>query len=168
MFRAEAITKHSNRLSGDVAIVVPVAWQSIGFLIFGGLAIAFIFPSLATYSRVETVSGMITPDTGVSAIVPTRTGVIAALSVRDGQNVLAGAELATIRAEEDGVAAQSPAEQLQAAVSRQDASLAAQIAASNSAANAQLGQLVAQRAGVVAEIKLNSGNTRKFRRHNTN
>jgi len=47
-------------LSGDVAIAVPVAWQSVGFLIFGGVALSVLFLSLASYSRVETVTGIIT------------------------------------------------------------------------------------------------------------
>jgi membrane fusion protein len=106
VFRTEATTKHRNRLSGDVAIAVPVPWQSIGFLIFGSVALGVLFLSFATYSRVETVTGIITPNTGVSNIVPTRVGMIASLAVRDGQNVPAGAALATIRAEEDGAAAQ--------------------------------------------------------------
>lgn len=152
MFRNEAITKHSNRLSGDVAIAVPVAWQSIGFLIFGGVAAAFIFLALASYSRVETVTGTIIPDRGVSSILPTRNGVIAALSVKDGQRVEAGTELAVIRSEEDGAIGLSPAAQIEAAVGRQDASLAAQMTASASAADAQMRQLAAQRTGLVAEI----------------
>lgn len=152
MFRSEAVSSHRNRLSGDVAIAVPVAWQSIGFLIFGGVATGVLFLSLASYSRVETVTGTITPDTGVSSIVPTRPGVIAALSVRDGQNVLAGVELATIRAEEDGAAALSPAALVEAAIVRQDASLAAQSEAAQASAVAQGSQLAAQRSGLVAEI----------------
>ncbi|NJS13980.1 MAG: HlyD family efflux transporter periplasmic adaptor subunit [Sphingopyxis sp.] len=152
LFRKEAVAIHYNRLSGDVAIVVSVAWQSIGFLIFGGVATGILFLSLASYSRVETVTGTITPDTGVSSIVPTRSGVIAALSVRDGQNVPAGAELATIRAEEDGAAVLSPAALVEAAIARQDASLVAQSDAAQASAQAQASQLVAQRSGFAAEI----------------
>ncbi|WP_185739798.1 hypothetical protein [Sphingorhabdus wooponensis] len=54
-----------------MAIAVPVAWQSIGFLIFGSVALGVLFLSLASYSRVETVTGIITPNTGVSNIIPT-------------------------------------------------------------------------------------------------
>jgi membrane fusion protein len=152
LFRSEAILYRGDRLSGDVAIAVPLPWQSIGFLIFGGVSLGVLFLSLASYSRVETVTGIITPNTGVSNIVPTRAGLIASLAVRDGQNVLAGTALATIRAEEDGAAAQSPAALVQSAIDRQDASLAAQSDASLAAAQAQSAQLAAQRSGLVAEI----------------
>jgi membrane fusion protein len=152
LFRSEAILYRGDRLSGDVAIAVPLPWQSIGFLIFGGVALSVLFLSLASYSRVETVTGIITPNTGVSNIVPTRAGMIASLAVRDGQNVPAGAALATIRAEEDGAAAQSPAALVQSAIDRQDASLAAQSDAALAAAQAQGAQLAAQRSGLVAEM----------------
>ncbi len=152
LFRDEAISKHRNRLSGDVSIAIPVGWQSIGLLIFGSVAAAMLFLALASYSRVETVSGTITPDTGVSSIVPTRAGVIMALTVKDGQNVDAGAELAAIRAEEDGAMAQSPAALIEAAIARQDASLAAQSDAAQASAVAQVSQLAAQRTGLTAEI----------------
>jgi membrane fusion protein len=152
LFRSEITSKYHNRLSGGVAVAVPVAWQSIGFLIFGGVAAGFLFLSLASYSRVETVTGIISPNTGVSNIVPTRAGVIAALPVRDGQNVPAGAELVTIRAEEDGAAARSPAALVEAAIARQDASLVAQSNAAQASAVAQASQLLAQKSGLVAEI----------------
>lgn len=152
MYRSEVTRQHQNRLSGDVAIAVPVPWQSVGYLIFGSVLMGVLFLSLASYSRVETVTGMITPNTGVANIVPTRAGTIASLAVRDGQNVPAGAALATIRAEEYGAAAQSPAVLVEVAIARQDASLAAQSDAALSASQAQGAQLAAQRSGLVAEM----------------
>lgn len=131
---------------------MPVAWQSIGFLIFGGIAVGVLFLSLASYSRVETVTGVITPDAGVASVVPSRSGTIAELYVHDGQDVPAGAVLATIRAEEDGVAALSPAALVEAAIARQDASLVAQSDAAQASAAAQTSQLAAQRSGLAAEI----------------
>lgn len=152
LFRIETTYRHRNRLSGDVALAVPIAWQSIGFLIFGGIAAAVFFLALASYSRVETVTGTVTPNTGVSSIVPTRAGVIAVLTVKDGQNVPAGAELATIRAEEYGATALSPTALVEAALAQQDASLAEQSEATQASAMAQTSQLDAQRSGLVAEI----------------
>lgn len=152
MFRTQALKGNRNRLSGDVAIAVPISWQGIGSLICSGAALGLLFVSLATYSRVETVTGSITPDAGISTIVPTRTGVTAALAVKDGQMVSAGAELATIRTEEDGNGAQSPAAMVQAAIAQQDDSLAAQSDASKASAQAQTSQHTAQRSGLLVEI----------------
>lgn len=153
MFRNELLVQNRNRLSGDVAIAVPVAWHTIGHLIFGGVAAGVLFLLLANYSRVEVATGTIIPDAGVSSIVPTRAGVITALPVRDGQSVAAGAELATIRTEEDGAETQSPAALVEAAIDRQDANLAAQSDAAQASALAQTFQLAAQRSGLVAEIR---------------
>lgn len=152
MFRLEVLSQRAEHLSGDVSIAVPVPWQSIGYLLFGGVAVAVAFLSFASYSRVETVTGTIMPDKGVATILPTRSGVIASLSVRDGQAVESGAELASIRAEEDSASGVSTAAQIAAAVANQDASLATQMTAANAASDAQLRQLAAQRSGLVAEI----------------
>ncbi len=136
-----------------MAIAVPVPWQAIGYLLLGALVGGVIFLSLASYARVETATGTITPDAGVAAIVPTRAGVVAELAVKDGQSVAAGTPLATIRAEEDGSTPQAPGALVEAAIARQDASLAMQAAASLAAAEAQGAQLAAQRAGLASELE---------------
>lgn len=152
MFRSEAIFHRTDRLSGDVAVAVPIPWQSIGYLIFGGVLAGIAFLSVASYSRVETVTGNITPDKGVSAILPTRSGIIADLAVSGGQIVPSGAELATIRAEEDSATGLSTAAQIEAAIARQDASLSTQTQAALSSTRAQQAQLAAQRSGLAVEI----------------
>lgn len=40
LFRQKAITYRSDRLSGDVMVAVPVAWQVVGYSIFAGLVTA--------------------------------------------------------------------------------------------------------------------------------
>ena len=94
MYRPEAIAYASDRLSGDVVIAVPLAWRSVGWLIFGAVVAGLAFLSLASYSRVETVTGVIVPAAGVSPVIAPRSGVITGLPVREGQQVSAGAILA--------------------------------------------------------------------------
>lgn len=152
LFRTEPTVSHRNRLSGDVAIAVPISWQAISLLIFGSLGSAGIFLSFASYARVVNVTGAISPDMGIAGILPTRTGIVTGLSVHDGQVVTPGAELARIRAEEDGVALLPPAALVEAAIARQDANLSAQSDAVQTSRQAQTSQLSAQRSGLVAEI----------------
>ncbi len=152
LFRSEVVANRAGRLSGDVAIAVPVSWLTIGYLLFAGVTVAIAFLSLASYSRVETVTGTIAPDKGVATILPTRNGVIISLPVPDGQMVEAGTTLALIRAEEDSASGASTAAQIEVAVANQDASLAAQMTAANAASDAQLRQLAAQNSGLTAEI----------------
>lgn len=152
MFRAEAVNHNSDRLSGDVVIAVPLSWQWIGFVLFGGIIAGVIFLSLARYARVETASGTVVPDAGVSVVMPMRSGVISSLYVRDGQEVKAGTELAAIRAEEDSASRLSPGAQIQAAIVQQDASLSLQSKAVIAASQAQMSQLAEQAAGLSGEI----------------
>lgn len=152
MFRTEASPHKADRLHGNVAIFVPVAWQGIGYLMAASVLIAIIFLAFAPYSRSETVAGEIAPASGVALIVPTRAGVLTDIAVTDGQHVAAGTTLAIVRAEEDTVSGRSTAAQIEAAIGRQDSSLVAQSAATSVAAGAQLDQLAAQRAGLAAEV----------------
>jgi membrane fusion protein len=152
MFRPEVISTKKNRLSGEVSIAIPISWQSIGYLIFFGVITTGIFLGTASYSRVETVSGTITPDTGVSTVFPTRVGVVSNIVIRDGQRVNAGDELVSIRSEEDGASDLSPSALVETAIAKQDASVAAQIAAAQSNAKAQTSQLAAQRQGLIGEL----------------
>jgi membrane fusion protein len=152
LFRKEVIAQQSERLSGDVIVAVPLAWRNVGYLIFGSVVAGILFLSFASYSRIENVAGAIVPDSGVAQIVPTRSGVIAGIDVRDGQRVEKGAALATVRAEEDSARGLSSAAQIEASIVQQDSSLASQAIAAQSAAIAQQSQLAAQRSGLAAEI----------------
>jgi membrane fusion protein len=151
MFRSEALNASSGRFTGDVLIAVPTSWQVIGYLLGGSVIVAAIFLSLASYARIETVSGTIVPAAGVVSIIPTRSGVIAVLPIHEGQDVKAGAELASIRAEEDGVGDVTAAARIEAAIARQDASLAIQSDQTAAAAEAQLRQIAAQCEGLASE-----------------
>ncbi|PLK24606.1 secretion protein HlyD [Porphyrobacter sp. TH134] len=130
-----------------------MAWQVIGLLIFGSLAVAITFLSLATYSRVETVTGAIVPDKGIAAIIPTRPGTIDEIMVNDGEQVAKGTTLVAIRAEEDSASGLSAAALTEQAIAQQDASLLAQQAAAARVAAAQQGQLLTQASGLRAEIE---------------
>ena len=131
---------------------MPLSWQLIAYLVFGGVGAAALFLSFASYSRIEVVSGTITPDAGIAPAVAARAGIVTEIAVKEGQLVAAGTPLATIRAEEEGATSQTPGALIEAAIARQDASLAMQINASLAAAEAQATQLAAQRAGLSAEI----------------
>ena len=152
LFRSEVLNQKKDRLSGEVSIAVPMPWQIIGYLIFGSVAIALIFLSLASYSRVETVTGIVVPDQGVASIIPTRGGTITEIMVEDGDRVEEGTTLLAIRAEEDSASGLSAAALTQQAIARQDASLAAQFAASQRSAAAQRSQIAVQAAGLRSEI----------------
>lgn len=150
-FRREAIAEQVGHQYGDVAVAVPLSWHVVGYFIAAAVSAIGVFLSLATYSRVETVPGMIVPAAGITPILPLRSGVITALSVKDGQEVRAGAPLAVIRAEEDSASGIPAGARIEGAIAQQDASLGAQIGAIQAATQAQLRQLSAQQTGALVE-----------------
>jgi len=156
LFRIEATQARAARLAGDVIIAVPVSWQVIGYLFLVCVISAGAFVALGHYARVEAVNGVVVPDRGVVPVVPIRMGVIANLAVREGDEVPEGAEVATIRAEQEGSGgdsgATSSAARLQAALDQQDVSLAAQIVSTKASFAAQREQLLARRNSLTAEI----------------
>ena len=152
MFRPEVEAFRPDRLSGNVTIAVPVAWQVIGYFLLASVAAMALLLSLAQYSRIETATGAIVPEAGVAAVVTSRAGVVASLSVRDGQLVAAGTPLAAIRADVDSGSNLSFDAQVAAAIAQQDASLAARSHATGVANAAQQAQLLALRTGLSGEI----------------
>jgi membrane fusion protein len=152
MFRSQVIGQNRNRLLGDVSIAIPIAWQSVGCLVFSIVVAGAVFITFASYSRTETVSGIIAPNSGVSQIFATRNGVITHLSASDGDIVGQGDQLATIRVEEDSVSGIPAAAKIEDAIAEQDANIVKQNIASLAAAKAQQAQLAAQRDGLAAEI----------------
>lgn len=153
MFRQEVLEHKRNRLMGEVVIAIPPSWQMIGLLYFTLVFFSAILLATATYSRTESVTGLVMPDRGVAVVVPSRPGIVAGLSVAEGEIVEEGDELFTVRSEEDSVAGPSSAAQVAAAVDEQDAGLAAQMEATQAALGAQLGQIDAQMRGLDAEIQ---------------
>ena len=153
MFRKAAVQNITTPNYGSSRIDVPIQWQFIGYFILFSLIAGSVFLASAKYSRVEIALGTIVPDKGISTILPTRSGTVVELAVREGQRVQVGGLLAQIRTEEDSDQGLTSAEQIERAIARQDASLASQIDAANAAASAQQSQLTAQQAGLRSEIR---------------
>lgn len=124
LFRPEAIRAASDRLEGTVSIATPVSWQFAGAVL---LAIALLCVGVAgasSYSRVETVTGVVVLDKGVLEVVPSRPGLVISIRASEGDRVRAGEVLATIRAEEDVSRGGATSRRIQAALAKQDQSLA--------------------------------------------
>jgi membrane fusion protein len=152
VFRKEALTQRRDRLMGDVSVAVPIAWQAIGYLLLAGVLIALLFFSLASYARVVPVSGVIAPEAGVAAVIPTRPGIVSQIHVQEGALVTANTILVSVLAEESANGVKPAAERIEEALDRQTAGLRAQSAASSALLRAQQEEVDAQRQGLAAEI----------------
>ncbi len=106
LFRDEVIANRRQKLQGNVNMALPISWQVIGLLLFASILAAAVFLSLASYSRIETISGEISPNTGITQIIPRRLGVIEWVEIADGEFVSEGDILVKIDtdvAQEGGV-----------------------------------------------------------------
>ncbi|HEX8511620.1 MAG TPA: HlyD family efflux transporter periplasmic adaptor subunit [Allosphingosinicella sp.] len=152
LFRSEAVRFNAERLYGEVSLAVPPSWQLVGYVLLTALAAACAFLFLASYSRSETVSGVIALDTGVATVAPSRSGIVASIQVREGQRVEKGALLMRIRAAEDMAGGATASERIRQALAEQDSRLAGQGASYQAAASAERERALAQIAGLSEEI----------------
>lgn len=57
MFRSEVVVQRHNKSSGDVLSGIAPSWQIVGYLIGGSMVAMVVFFALASYARIEMVSG---------------------------------------------------------------------------------------------------------------
>ena len=104
LFRREAISHATRRLSGTVVLATPLTVRLLG-LFFGVIVIAAVlFASLATYARKATVTGWLIPDLGLIRATAVAAGSVQAVGVSEGAVVESGARLAEIRIGSDTAA----------------------------------------------------------------
>lgn len=96
LFRKEAISHQSQRLTGAITLAQPLSIK-LTVLILVSIAVAIVaFLFSAEYSRKETVRGFLMPNKGVIKSFANQGGTIEKLWVKEGDKVLKGQSLATI------------------------------------------------------------------------
>lgn len=151
LFRPEVFEYRKDKLHGAVNLAVPISWQLVGSLFFIIVATTILFLSLAGYSRIETVAGVIVPEGGIVRIVPTRAGIVAALAVETGDMVEQGQALATIRTGEI-LAGGAASDQILKALDDQERFLVRQEQQITASVVASQGQLQARISGLQADV----------------
>ena len=152
LFRKEVLQHRADRLHGDVHLAIPVRWQIICALFFIIVAAALIFLSLASYSRIETVGGVIAPEGGIAQIVPTRAGIVENVSVEAGETVERGAALAVIRTGENLAGGAASSAEILASLTTQEQTLQGQQNQISAAAAAERAQIQARISGLEADV----------------
>lgn len=153
LFRKEVLKRRSSRLHGEINLATPISWQVIGFSLIIALVASLLFLFSMEYARVETVSGLVVPDKGLSVAVPTRTGVLSRLQVSEGQKVAKGDILAQIIVAETLEAGKTATEQAESSLFGQQRSATNQASALLAASRAERARLLAQIGGVEAELR---------------
>ncbi|TPH18590.1 HlyD family secretion protein [Litorilituus lipolyticus] len=96
LFRKEAISNQSERLTGTITLAQPLSIKLIVFILVT-IAVAIVgFLFNAEYSRKETVRGFLMPNKGVIKSFANQGGTIDKLWVREGAQVKKGQALATV------------------------------------------------------------------------
>jgi membrane fusion protein len=97
LFRKEAVSHATRRLSGTVVLATPLSVRMLG-LFFGAIVLAVVlFVSMATYARKATVTGWLIPDHGLIRATAVAAGTVQTVSIGEGEVVQSGARLAEIR-----------------------------------------------------------------------
>lgn len=97
LFRKKSVEHATQRLRGNVVLAVPLSTSMLAGLVLLILVIAIAFVSTASYARKETVSGWLTPQSGMVRATALRGGVVESVFVEEGQNVIEGAPLVQVR-----------------------------------------------------------------------
>lgn len=96
LFRKEAISHQSERLTGAITLAQPLSIKLI-VVILVSIAVAIVlFLFSAEYSRKETVRGFLMPNKGVIKSFANQGGTIEKLWVKEGDKVVKGQSLATL------------------------------------------------------------------------
>jgi membrane fusion protein len=97
IFRSEVVDRQRPRLDGDVSLALPLSWQFLGVFLFCVVVAAIAFVLAGSYTRVETVAGVVEPTGGLARVVPPVSGTVDELFVDTGDAVTKGSSLAVVR-----------------------------------------------------------------------
>jgi len=96
LFRKEAISHQSERLTGAITLAQPLSIKLTVLILVSVAAAMVTFLFSAEYSRKETVRGFLIPNKGVIKSFANQSGTIEKLWVKEGDKVVKGQSLATV------------------------------------------------------------------------
>ncbi|SMO86036.1 HlyD family secretion protein [Paracoccus laeviglucosivorans] len=120
LFRPEALAEQQDRWLGTV-LLVPRLSQSV-MTLFAGLIVAGVIALIAfgEYTRKVRLSGWLSPQQGLLQVVAPQKGVLAQVTVREGQEVERGDVLAVLSGEHRSGSGETRQEVLRALGARRD------------------------------------------------
>lgn len=151
LFRKEAISHATRRLSGDVVIASSLSSKLLAVVAVAVVLGGATFAATASYSRKETVSGWVAPSGGLIRLSARQGGVIEAVHVREGQAVTIGQPIATLRLSSALEAGDSFAA-LSGSLNDQAAAAKAKALAAQATLQAERQQLLARRSALTREL----------------
>ncbi len=98
LFRPQAIESRRGRMSSGTTMRPPVSLALLTAALTVAVVVMGVFLGTQTYARKATATGYLAPLHGVVRVMPPRAGVIASVSVSDGDTVRAGDPLLRVEA----------------------------------------------------------------------
>lgn len=148
LFRAEVIEARRQRLAGIVVAAVPPSARLYTIIVGATSIIILLTLSFGSYASTANVRGIVAYDLGVARVSASSTGDVAAIHVRAGTQVAAGAPLVTVVTAQgaNGLSAQL------AEIETQLREIDRQIALAGNTGLTELQALRQQQAGVVTSV----------------
>jgi membrane fusion protein len=84
LFRPQAVSHQTRRVSGEVVLATPLPTALLGGLLVFVLGAAVLFAGFASYAREEQVPGWIVPDAGLIRVTARQGGIVETLSAVEG------------------------------------------------------------------------------------
>jgi membrane fusion protein len=127
LFRQEAIDAQREKLLGAVSIARPVPWWVFTMLASAFAVALLLFVFLSESTRRERVDGFLALDAGVARLLAPEAGILADLSVREGDEVAEGAPIARLSLERSTTTGASSSELVQRELSGRLSTLQSEI-----------------------------------------
>jgi hypothetical protein len=103
LFRKEAVSHQSERLTGAITLDQPLSLKLTVLILVSVAAAIIAFLFSAEYSRKETVRGFLMPNKGVIKSFAHQGGTIEKLWVKEGDNVVKGQTLVTLVVQQNNI-----------------------------------------------------------------
>lgn len=103
LFRREVFQHRQHRLSGNVILIQPPLFKALTLLILTMTIAALVFLSIGSYTRKETVVGILQPNLGVIKLAAPQQGIVAEVLVKEGQTIEKDQPILRIRSEKQGL-----------------------------------------------------------------
>lgn len=152
MFRSEAIEHATARLEGAVIINPRLSWEVVTFALLALVSLAALFLVKGTYARSEHVTGVLLPSLGVSEVMPSRSGVVREVFVKEGDLVRAGQPLLEVGNEEATLNGDNEADRIVSFLARQERNLETQLALAHARGASEKAALGSESDGLRAEL----------------
>ena len=102
LFRDEVLEARKQRLYGEVVLTQPLSTKMMVTALFAIIIIVGVWVSQGTYSRIETVPGILVTNQATAKIYPTQQGIVTKLVVGEGAIVRKGDRLAVVKLDRQG------------------------------------------------------------------